>query len=64
MKFAPHDFSLDFMGQHRLTIGEDRKEIFICQAMGDGPSRIFIGDFLSIVDHWLILPMDISVSVH
>ena len=71
VEFALHDFSLDFsgfsldfMGQHRLTIGEYHNEIFICQALGDGPSRIFIGDLLSVLDHWLIGPMDISVSIH
>jgi hypothetical protein len=41
------------MRQHRLTIGKHRKEIFICQAPGDGPIRIFNGDFLSDADHLL-----------
>jgi hypothetical protein len=52
------------MGQHRLTLGKHSNEIFICQAPGDGPIRIFKGDFLSVADHLLIVPMDMCIYRH
>ena len=54
----------NFMGQHRLTIGKHRKEIFIYQAPGDGPNQICNGNFLSGADHLLVVPMDLRDNPH
>ena len=62
---SPHTISRhDFKGQHRLTIGKHCKEMFIYQAPGDGPIQIGNGNFLSVADHLLVVPMDLRDKPH